>query len=119
MGGGPGRGQGSAGRALSLPVRIGEEANAEMVDAARWYESHRDGLGAAFLDEVDAAVERIAGAPRVGATVPGVADPDVRRRPVKRFPYHVVYLELADHLRVLALAHDRRRPGYWVGRLGS
>jgi hypothetical protein len=35
MGGGPERGQGSAGQALSLPVRIGKEANAEMVDAAR------------------------------------------------------------------------------------
>jgi toxin ParE1/3/4 len=76
-------------------------------------------MGAAFLDEVEAAVKRIAESPRVGSTVPGVADPDIRRRPLMRFPHHVVYLELPDHLRVLAVAHDRRRPGYWVGRLGS
>ena len=103
---------------MSLPVRISQEADAELVDAARWYESHREGLGAAFLDAVDATVARIAETPHVGSMVPAVADPDVRRRPVQRFPYHVVYMELPDHLRVLAIAHDRRRPGYWVGRLG-
>jgi hypothetical protein len=49
--------------------------------------------------------------------VPGVSDQTIRRRPVRRFPYHVVYIELADRLQILAIAHDRRRPGYWVGRL--
>jgi hypothetical protein len=38
---------------------------------------------------------------------------------VRRFPYHVVYIELPDRLQVLAVAHDRRRPAYWVGRLRS
>jgi plasmid stabilization system protein ParE len=103
---------------LSLPVRVGEEAEAELVDAASWYESHREGLGAAFLGAVEATVARIAEAPRVGSMVPSLADPDVRRRPVQRFPYHIVYMELPDHLRVLAIAHDRRRPGYWMGRPG-
>jgi hypothetical protein len=41
----------------------------------------------------------------------------VRRVFVRRFPYHVVYIELADRLQILAVAHDRRRPRYWVGRL--
>lgn len=104
---------------MSLPVRVSEEADAEMIDGARWYESHRAGLGHEFLDEVDVVVTRIAETPRVGSPVPGVADTEIRRRPVKRFPYHVVYLELPDHLRVLAIAHDRRRPGYWMGRLGT
>jgi hypothetical protein len=36
---------------------------------------------------------------------------------VTRFPYHVIYLEMATHIRILALAHDRRKPGYWKGRL--
>ena len=88
-----------------------------MAEAARWYETHRAGLGTDFLDAVDAEVGRIAETPRIGAPVPGVSDETIRRRPVRRFPYHVVYVELPDRLQVLAIAHDRRRPGYWVGRL--
>jgi plasmid stabilization system protein ParE len=103
---------------LSLQVRISEEADAELVDAACWYESHREGLGAAFLSAVETTVDRIAETPHVGSMVPAISDPAIRRRPVHRFPYHIVYMELEDHLRVLAIAHDRRRPGYWMGRLG-
>jgi plasmid stabilization system protein ParE len=102
---------------LTLPIRISEEADAEMAEAARWYEEHRAGLGSEFLDAVDEAVVRIGETPRMGSPVPGTSDQSIRRRPVRRFPYHVVYLELSDRLQILAIAHDRRRPGYWVGRL--
>ena len=102
---------------MTLPIRISEEADAEMAEAARWYETHRAGLGTDFLDAVEAAVARISETPQMGSPVPGVSDEAIRRRPVRRFPYHVVYVELPDRLQVLAIAHDRRRPGYWVGRL--
>ena len=88
-----------------------------MAAAARWYESHRSGLGVEFLEAVDEAVTRITEMPRMGSPVPGVADAAIRRRAVRRFPYHVIYLELRDRLQVLAVAHDRRRPGYWAGRV--
>ncbi len=48
-----------------LPLRIGEEAEAELAEAARWYESHRSGLGIDFLEAVDEAVIRIAEMPRL------------------------------------------------------
>jgi plasmid stabilization system protein ParE len=104
---------------LTLPLRISEEAAAEMAEAARWYETHRAGLGTEFLDAVDQAVTRIAEMPRLGSLVPRISDQTIRRRPVRRFPYHVVYLELPDRLQILAIAHDRRRPGYWLGRLST
>jgi len=90
-----------------------------MAEAARWYEEHRAGLGAAFLAAVDMAVTGIAENPRMGSMVPRVSDEAIRRRAVRRFPYHIVYLELPDRLQILALSHDRRRPGYWEGRLPS
>jgi plasmid stabilization system protein ParE len=102
---------------LTLSVRISEEADAEMAEAARWYETHLAGLGTDFLDAVDTTVARIAETPGIGSLVPRVSDETIRRRPVRRFPYHVVYMELSDRLQVLAIAHDRRRPGYWAGRL--
>jgi toxin ParE1/3/4 len=88
-----------------------------MAEAVRWYETHRAGLGREFLEATDSLVARIAETPQVGALVPGISDQSIRRRPLRRFPYHVVYVELADRLQVLAIAHDRRRPGFWLGRL--
>ena len=102
---------------MKLPLRISREADAEMAEAARWYERNRAELGLEFLAAVDAAVARIEENPRIGSLTPGVDDEDIRRVFVRRFPYHVVYIELPDRLQVLAVAHDRRRPAYWVGRL--
>lgn len=90
-----------------------------MTGAARWYETQRAGLGTEFLDAVDTAVVRIAETPRMGSLVPGIGDQAIRRRALPRFPYHIVYIDLSDRLQILAVAHDRRRPGYWVGRLRS
>jgi len=102
---------------LRPTIRIAEEAEAETAEAALWYEAHRTGLGIEFLEAVNDAVIRVAELPRMGSPVSGVADQAIRRRAVSRFPYHVIYLELPDRLQILAVAHDRRRPGYWVGRV--
>lgn len=37
-------------------------------------------------------------------------------RHLRRFPYSVIYYIRAEELRVVALAHHRRKPGYWSGR---
>lgn len=99
-------------------VRFDDEADAEYRLAARWYEARREHLGIEFLDAVDAAIDQIVEMPRAGALVRRLpADLPVRRRAVTRFPYHVIYLELTTHIRILAIAHDRRKPGYWQDRL--
>lgn len=104
---------------MRLPLRISEEADAEMAEAVRWYEEHRLGLGGEFLAAVDAAVARIEENPRIGSQMPRVVGEDIRRVFVRRFPYHVVYIEFPERVQILAIAHDRRRPAYWVGRLPS
>jgi len=105
---------------VTLRVRFEDEADAEYREAGHWYEERRTGLGAEFFDAVDAALGYIVRLPHAGARVPRVsADLPVRRAPVKRFPYHVIYLEERETIRVLAVAHDRRRPGYWTTRLGN
>ena len=81
---------------MKLPLRISQEADAEMADAVRWYEEHRLGLGGEFLAAVDAAVARIEANQRIGSRTLGVDDEDIRRIFVRRFPYHVVYIELLD-----------------------
>ena len=99
-------------------VRFEDEADAEYRQAGRWYENRRTGLGLEFFNAVDAAIRQIVDFPGVGAVVPRVpGDLPVRRLAVARFPYHVVYLETSEVFRILAVAHDRRRPGYWKSRL--
>ena len=99
-------------------IQFEDEADAEFREAGRWYESRRAGLGVEFFDAVDVALRRTVQFPGAGAPVPGVpSDLPVRRLAVKRFPYHVVYLDTTDTLRVLAIAHDRRKPDYWKKRL--
>jgi plasmid stabilization system protein ParE len=99
-------------------VRFDDEADAEYRFAGRWYEGRREHLGTEFFDAVDATIDQIVAMPRAGARVPRLpANLTVRRRAVTRFPYHVVYLEMTSHIRILAIAHDRRKPGYWKDRL--
>lgn len=50
--------------------------------------------------------------PSTGAKIP-LVEGKARRLPVIGFPYHVVFEEFADRVEVLAIAADRRRPGYW------
>ena len=103
---------------MKLAVRFENEADQECHAAARWYEERRAGLAAEFLDAVDDTLRRIVRSPSAGAPVPRVpADLAVRRAPVKRFPYHIVYLKTEAAIRVLAIAHDRRKPGYWRNRV--
>ena len=102
---------------MSKPFRAQDEAAQELDYAARWYEERRPGLGPRFLASLDATLDRVRRFPRAGAAVPGVT-PDllVRRAPIKGFPYHVVYLETAEAIHILAVAHDKRRPAYWLHR---
>lgn len=88
-----------------------------MAEASRWYDGQRSGLGVDFLRSVDRVIDHIEGTPQAGSPVPGVAATDIRRVPVRRFPYYVVYIELPDHAQVLAIAHHRRRPRYWIERI--
>lgn len=103
---------------MNRRVRFDDEADVEYRLAGRWYETRREHLGIEFFDAVDTTIDQIVAMPRAGSLVRRLpADLPVRRRAVRRFPYHVVYLELATHIRILAIAHDRRKPGYWKDRL--
>jgi plasmid stabilization system protein ParE len=93
---------------------LSAEAAEELEAAADWYEKRQPGLGLVFLDAVEAALAYLADWPVSGAPVLTTAG--ARRTPVSRFPYHLPYVLLDDHVRVLAVAHDHRRPGYWRSR---
>jgi plasmid stabilization system protein ParE len=69
-------------------------------------------LGLAFIAEFERALEVLREHPNLGAPWRAMT----RRFPLRRFPYTAVYVVKGAELRVIALAHQRRRPGYWSGR---
>lgn len=97
---------------MTLPVIFHELAETELNEAAAYYESARPGLGDSFLAEAQRAVGDLAATPLVGQAV----EDDVRWWLVRRFPYCVFYRVREDHIRVLAIGHQKRRPFYWRGR---
>ena len=94
------------------------EASAELEAAAVWYEARRSRLGAEFVEAFDDVLTQVGRWPEIGHLVPGLpSDVPARRHPFARFPYHVAYLNWQGVIRVLAVAHDRRKPGYWFTRI--
>ncbi|MBX9630498.1 MAG: type II toxin-antitoxin system RelE/ParE family toxin [Burkholderiales bacterium] len=96
-----------------MRVEIDEEALAEAADARDYYTAVNQGLGHDFLIALDRAINRIIAQP---STWPSYTR-RTRRYLMDRFPYAVIYMVREDTIRVLAIAHQHRRPGYWTERL--
>lgn len=97
-----------------IRLRVVAEAEAEMSAAALWYESKRSGLGAEYLASIDEAFERIGDGPL--AFPVWKPDKPYRRCVVERFPFVIFFTVSPSVILVLAVAHAKRRPGYWLGR---
>ena len=100
------------------PVSLSPETVAELIEAASWYKTRQPGLAVKFLQEIDQAQQAIQSRP---LSFPRLANTDVdlvvRRALLPRFPYALVFLELQTEIRVLAVAHAKRHPNYWLNRL--
>ncbi|MDG2305670.1 MAG: type II toxin-antitoxin system RelE/ParE family toxin [Candidatus Binatia bacterium] len=90
-------------------VAFHPDAESEFLEAVRYYSQQADGLGSDFLSAVRTAIERVAEFPDSGRPF----GERLRRVIVRGFPYAVIYRAEGDDLVVIAVAHLRRRPGYW------
>ncbi len=89
------------------------EAERELIDGALFYTREADReLGLIFIDEFERSLEVLCNYPRRGPIWRGTT----RRLPLRRFPYAIIYQIKPEDVRVIALAHQSRRPGYWRGR---
>jgi plasmid stabilization system protein ParE len=94
-------------------IDVHPEAVAEAHAAAQWYRERSALAADAFLAELDRSVERIAENPEMYPSyVRGT-----RRYLLQRFPFYLVYREIAGRLEIVAIAHGRRKPGYWKKRI--
>jgi plasmid stabilization system protein ParE len=94
-------------------VRIHPEAVAEGIEAHRWYRERSSPAAREFKAALRRAVFRITDRPQAWPLVDAVH----RRCPVGAFPFSMIYRELdAGRIEILAIAHAKRRPGYWRAR---
>lgn len=103
-----------------MKVLLHDEARLEMREAADHYDLGREGRGDVFVDAVVARAEDVARMPGIAHREPDApADIDVRRVLLRRHPYALILVvESAESMLLIAVAHEKREPGYWHHRIG-
>ena len=100
---------------MTYRLVVRRQAKADIREAARWYESQRVGLGRAFVQQIDALLDRV----RLNPMQYQVVHREVRRAVPRRFPYGVFYrIDGADVL-VFAVVDLHRDPSIWQEREAS
>ena len=98
-----------------MKVRLHPEAGIELREARRWYYERSALSATAFAHEVDHAVSRIREAPERYPS----SEHGTRKFVLQRFPFNVFYRARENEIVVVAVAHQKRRPGYWSNRTAA
>lgn len=95
-------------------IRVLKQVQREAREARRWYAQRDPDVARAFANAIAAAITAIAESPhRCAMQADGM-----RYCYVRRFPYTIVYMiESSETVAIVAIAHQRRRPGYWSNRV--
>ena len=95
-------------------VIISAAAQLELRAAANWYSDQEPGLGEELVSEIDRVLEALIEGPH-RAPIWRAGRP-YQKILVHRFPYVVFFTHDEEHVCVLAIAHRKRKPGYWLKR---
>lgn len=95
------------------PCVLHPQAKADLLAAVEYYERESWATAGRFSAEMEQLVAEVGANPGVFR----LFHQNARRHFRFRFPYAVIYIERADEVQILAFAHFKRRPGYWVERL--
>lgn len=88
-------------------------AQRDVDEAITYYAGVHPPAGVGLLDAIDHVLKLVCHHPDAGTLLRRGA----RKWPLSKFPYLIVYRVEGDDLVVLAIAHMRRRPGFWLERL--
>ena len=100
---------------MEKQVEYHPKAKTEIRESLNWYEDKVIGLGLEFLLEVKSAESQVVHNPQ---SYP-FYEYETRRYLLKRFPYALIYLESPKKITIVAVAHCKRKPGYWKDRLNE
>ena len=96
------------------PFRFHPAAAEEAAAAADYYNGKRDGLGLEFLLDLNDCINAARALPDSGSPY----EASTRRLLFRRFPFSLIYLADSNSIEIIAVAHQRRKPGYWRHRTG-
>ena len=96
-----------------MTYRFHPAAEAEHLETVAWYETRMAGLGSRYLAEFERTLEQVCENPN---HYPIDRQPGIRRACLRRFPFTVLFREMEGQVEILAVAHHRRRPTYWIVR---
>lgn len=102
-----------SGEPVSLLIVVRDEAEADIAEAAFWYERRAVGLGAEFVRSIDACLSLISRQPEVFPIIYRQARMGLPRK----FPYLVIYRVLPDFISIVAVMHGSRHPRRWKSRV--
>ncbi len=85
----------------------------EFLGAIEFYRDQAPRLGEDFIGDVERSIELFTEFPSLGSPAPSAT----RRVHLSRFPYSLVYQVVDDVVRVIAVEHQSRRPGFWRDRV--
>lgn len=94
-------------------VSVHPEAEAETEGAFEWYWARSERAALGFNAELRDAFNTLQESPQACAPY----GRGTRRVLLHRYPYFIVFRELPRTIQILAVAHAKRRPGYWRGRI--
>lgn len=96
-----------------MKASLSREALGDAKAAADWYRDQGSPQAAGrFKEQLGSTLALLCEHPELGTPLAH----SLRSFPIRQFPLSVVYRVDGDHLRVIAVAAHRRRPGYWKGR---
>lgn len=93
-----------------MKILFSKFAKQELDDAIAYYQTEHPGLGLVFKNEVKSSLKRISEHPKAWS----IEINDVRKALLHRFPYKILYSIEKDCILILAIAHQHRKPEYWI-----
>ena len=96
-----------------INVELHELAEKELIDSRDYYDKQIAGLGKKFLLEVEHILNRIKNKP---LSFPIYFD-GYRKALLRKFPYSIIYKNDGTDIFILAVAHQKRKPKYYLNRL--
>ena len=93
-------------------ARFHRDARLEFLDELTYYEAIETGLGKRFLQSVEAAIALVVSLPLAGSPYKH----GTRRVFTTKFPFSIVYRVEENEIVIFAVAHFKRKPGYWKSR---